>query len=78
MDFPGKEQLILNPEIAKKYFKSGMPYSIQDVFDKIKKDNIFRIFNGRKQCSGKHRFTIKSFSLLLKAKNFYFNLFIKS
>ena len=41
---PGK--LILNPEIAFRYFHSteGIPYSNQNSFDAIKKDNSFRIF----------------------------------
>lgn len=41
---PGK--LILNPEIAYRYFHStkGIPYSNQNSFDAVKKDNAFRIF----------------------------------
>ncbi len=41
-----KNKLILNPNIAKRYFGTvkSLPYSIQDVFDKEKKKNAFRIF----------------------------------
>jgi tetratricopeptide (TPR) repeat protein len=41
---PGK--FILNPEIAYRYFHStkGIPYSNQNSFDAVKKDNAFRIF----------------------------------
>ena len=41
---PGK--LILNPDIAYRYFHStkGIPYSNQNSFDVVKKDNAFRIF----------------------------------
>ena len=41
---PGK--LILNPEVAYRYFHStkGIPYSNQNSFDAVKKENSFRIF----------------------------------
>jgi lysophospholipase L1-like esterase len=41
---PGK--LILNPDIAYRYFHSteGIPYSNQNSFDKIKKNDSFRVF----------------------------------
>ncbi len=41
---PGK--LILNPDIAYRYFHStkGIPYSNQNSFDAVKRDNAFRIF----------------------------------
>ena len=41
---PGK--LILNPDIAYRYFHStkGIPYSNQNSFDAVKKDNSFRVF----------------------------------
>ncbi len=41
-----KTQMGLNPEIGRKYFQStnALPESIQDVFDKEKQDNSFRVF----------------------------------
>ncbi len=39
-------KLILNPNIAHKYFQNteSVPYSIQDVFDEVKTDSTFRVF----------------------------------
>jgi tetratricopeptide (TPR) repeat protein len=39
-------KLILNPEIARRYFfkVKSLPYSNQEVFDEIKKENTFRVF----------------------------------
>lgn len=39
-------KLVLNPDIAYRYFHSikGIPYSNQNSFDAVKKDNAFRIF----------------------------------
>ncbi len=41
-----KEKYTLNPEIAKRYFNviESLPYTIQDVFDKEKKKDAYRIF----------------------------------
>lgn len=41
-----KGKLILNPEVARRYFYrvKSLPYSNQEVFDKIKKENSFRVF----------------------------------
>ena len=41
-----KGKLILNPEIARRYFSktNSLPYSNQEVFDKIKNENSFRVF----------------------------------
>jgi tetratricopeptide (TPR) repeat protein len=63
----GKDKLILNPEIAKRYFKtSGIPYSIQDVFDKVKKENSFRIFvMGGSSAAGYPFLPVGSFSRYL-------------
>ncbi|NWF49656.1 MAG: hypothetical protein HXY49_03860 [Ignavibacteriaceae bacterium] len=39
-------KLILNPELARRYFytTNSLPYSNQEVFDAIKKENSFRVF----------------------------------
>ncbi|MCX6152050.1 MAG: SGNH/GDSL hydrolase family protein [Ignavibacteriales bacterium] len=40
------DKIMLNPQIAYRYFFStkGIPYSNQNVFDKVKKTNAFRVF----------------------------------
>jgi len=41
-----KGKLILNPEIARRYFHTteSLPYSNQEVFDEVKEENAFRVF----------------------------------
>ena len=42
----GGEKLVINPEIGKRYFNniSFVPKTIEDTFDKVKKENAFRVF----------------------------------
>lgn len=64
-------KLILNPEISRRYFFSSgsLPYSIQDVFDEVKKPNTFRVFVlGESSAAGYPYLPIGSFSRYLKKR----------
>lgn len=64
-------KLILNPEIAYRYFYTtkNIPHSIQDVFDKVKKTNAFRVFIlGESSAAGYPYLPIGSFSRYLQKR----------
>ena len=64
-------KLMLNPDIARRYFFTthNIPISIQDVFDKTKKPNAFRVFIlGESSVAGYPYLPIGSFSRLLQRR----------
>ncbi len=66
-----KDKLILNPNIARRYFSTvkNLPLSIQDVFDKEKKKNAFRIFVlGGSSAAGYPYMPLGSFSRYLQQR----------
>ncbi len=66
-----KDELILNPNIAKRYFNvvKSLPYSIQDVFDKKKKKGAFRVFVlGGSSAAGYPYMPLGSFSRYLQQR----------
>ncbi len=66
-----KDKLILNPDVARRYFSNvkALPYSIQDVFDKEKKKNAFRIFVlGGSSAAGYPYMPLGSFSRYLQQR----------
>jgi tetratricopeptide (TPR) repeat protein len=68
---PAKGLYVLNPDIAHKYFHDiqGVPYSIGDIFDEVKKPNAFRIFVlGESSGAGYPYLPIGSFSRYLQQR----------
>lgn len=64
-------KFILNPEIARRYFHKtqSLPYSNQDVFDAVKKENNFRIFvMGESSAAGFPFAPLGSFSRYLQQR----------
>jgi hypothetical protein len=70
ISMPGNK-LMLNPEIARRYFynTNNVPYSNEDLFDKIKAKNSFRIFVlGESSAAGYPYLPIGAFSRYLQKK----------
>ncbi len=68
---PAKGLYVLNPDLAHKYFHDieGVPYSIGDVFDEVKKPNSFRVFVlGESSGAGYPYSPIGSFSRYLQQR----------
>ena len=68
---PAKGLYVLNPDIAHKYFHDiqGVPYSIGDIFDEVKKPNAFRVFVlGESSGAGYPYLPIGSFSRYLQLR----------
>ena len=66
-----EDKLMLNPDVAKKYFfaTKASPNSIQDVFDKVKKENAFRVFVlGGSSAAGYPYMPLGSFSRYLQKR----------
>ncbi|RJP72672.1 MAG: hypothetical protein C4539_03210 [Ignavibacteriales bacterium] len=64
-------KIILNPDLAYRYFftTEGIPYSNQNVFDKVKKENTFRIFIlGESSAAGYPFMPNGSFGVYLKKR----------
>lgn len=64
-------KIILNPEVSFRYFNTitNKPYSIQDVFDREKKPNAFRVFVlGESSAAGFPYMPLGSFSRYLKRR----------
>ncbi|MGE5683123.1 MAG: GDSL-type esterase/lipase family protein [Bacillota bacterium] len=65
------KKLVLNPEIAHRYFYTtkSIPYSNQEIFDKVKSDNSFRIFVlGESSAAGYPYLPVGSFSRFLQKR----------
>lgn len=65
------DKLMLNPEVARRYFHTtkNLPFSIQDLFNKDKKQNAFRIFIlGESSGAGYPYMPLGSFSRWLKTR----------
>ena len=65
------DKYIINPDIAKRYFftTQNVPYTIQDIFDKVKKKNAYRIFIlGESSAAGYPFMPLGSFSRYLRQR----------
>ena len=67
----GSEKIMLNPDVARRYFSTvkSVPTSINDVFDKVKKQNSFRVFVlGESSAAGYPFMPLGSFSRYIRKR----------
>ncbi|MDI6779974.1 MAG: GDSL-type esterase/lipase family protein [Bacteroidota bacterium] len=66
-----EDKMVLNPDIARRYFYTtkNIPFSIQDIFDKVKKPGAFRVFIlGESSAAGYPYMPVGSFSRYLQRR----------